>query len=173
MLASTYLPLAVTNLYHGGSPGTAVGLVLGAAGLTTAILTPLTGWLGDRFGHWRLLAVVSLLAAVLWPLPALTNELIGFTIIWAITSGVMSSVFSLLFNVLASSVSNDIRARVMSLSFLPLMIGSAIGPALGVVITPHGLTTIFPVAGVTTILGFLALLVSRRQPAQRDVSAAA
>lgn len=164
MLASTYLPLVVTDLYHGSHPGTAVGLVLGAAGLTTAILTPLAGILADRIGHWPALLGIATLSAVLWPLPALAGNLVVFTVLWALASGVMSGVFSVSFNVLAASAPEAVRARVMSFSFLPIMTGSAVGPALGVGITQAGLTTIFPTGAVITALGLLGLLVARRQP---------
>lgn len=171
MLASTYLPLVVTGLYHGPHPGTAVGIVLGAAGLTTAVLTPLTGMLADRIGHWRALLSVSVLSAVLWPLPALAGDLVAFTVLWALTSGVMSSVFSVSFNVLAESAPEGVRARVMSFSFLPLMAGSTLGPALGIGITQAGLSAIFPAAAITTVVGLLALLVARQQSLPETLAA--
>jgi MFS family permease len=164
MLASTYLPLVVTGLYQGSRPATAIGIVLGAAGLTTAIVTPLAGMLADRIGHWPALIGISILAAVLWTLPALAGNLTVFTVLWALSSGVMSGVFSLSFNVMAASAPEGVRARVMAFSFLPLMMGSAVGPALGVAITEAGLTAIFPAGAICTSVGFLGLLVARRQP---------
>jgi DHA1 family multidrug resistance protein-like MFS transporter len=171
MLASTYLPLAVTSLYRGQHPGTAVGLVLGAAGLTTAIMTPLAGLVADRIGHWRALMAVSGLAAALWPLPALAGDLIPFTVLWALVSGVMSSVFSVSFNVLAASAPEHVRARVMSFSFLPIMTGSAVGPAIGVGITHASPSAIFPAAAISTAAGLLALLAARRQPLPETLAA--
>jgi DHA1 family multidrug resistance protein-like MFS transporter len=171
MLASTYLPLAVVSLYHGRDQGTAVGLVLGAAGLTTAILTPLTGALADRLGHWRTLMGVSVLSALLWSLPALAPNLVIFTLFWALTSGVMSSVFSVSFSVMAATVPEGARARVMAFSFLPIMTGSAAGPALGTLITQGSLLAIFPAAAITTAAGVVGLWLARRQPLPETLTA--
>ena len=65
MLAMTYAPLVVTALYRGDDPGTAVGVVLGAGGLTALVFSPLMGVLADRFGHWRLLFIGACVAVPL------------------------------------------------------------------------------------------------------------
>ncbi|HEX9411906.1 MAG TPA: MFS transporter, partial [Ktedonobacterales bacterium] len=76
MLAYTYVPLAITELYHGSAPGTAIGVVLGLGGLTTLLLAPAMGWLADRYGHWRVLLLCALVEVALWPFPALAHNLV-------------------------------------------------------------------------------------------------
>jgi predicted MFS family arabinose efflux permease len=164
MLAFTYLPLAVTTLYHGPDRGRAIGLVLGMGGLATLILTPLLGALGDRFGHWRILFTASAAATILWPLPALAPDIISFTALWAVLTGVVSATFALSFNVLSSSVGDQARGRIMSLSFLPANTGLAIGPAIGSVVTRYSIFAVFPTAAVISALGLLVLFAAYRAP---------
>ncbi len=164
MLAMSYAPLAITAIYRGSDRGTAVGLVLGAGGVTTLCLSPAIGALADRIGHWRVLFVAAVVEVVLWPLPALAGSLATFAVAWAILNGVASSVFAISFSVLSASASRDIRARVMSFAFLPVNIGSLVGPAIGRIVTRGSVFTVFPVAAVVTALGVGALWLASRRP---------
>ncbi len=163
MLAFTYVPLAITSLYTGNSPGQVVGLILGSGGLLALLLSPLFGTLADRIGHWRVLIFGAILGVFLWPLPALTNGLVEFGIAWSLINGLFSGVFAISFSVLASSASPDIRGRVMSFAYLPVNVGYILGPAIGSIITRISIFSIFPAAAAFTILGILALIVARRQ----------
>ncbi|HZU11908.1 MAG TPA: MFS transporter [Chloroflexota bacterium] len=167
MLAITYLPLAVTGLYHGHDPGTAVGTVIGLGGLTALIISPAAGLLADRTGHWRVLIAGTALSVFLWPLPALAHGLALFAVLWALIAGVLAANFSLGFSVLSTSVGDAIRGRIMSFSFLPTSVALAIGPLIGTVVTAHAISAVFPTAAGLTMLGVGALIVARRQPAVR------
>lgn len=164
MLAFVYVPLVVTSLYTGSDPGTAVGVVVGAGGLATVVLSPVVGLLADRYGQWRILYAGGITATILWPLPALAHELVPFAISFALLNGVVSSVFALSFSVLAASAPERVRARVMSFAYLPVNVGFAVGPALGSVITSVSLSAVFPAAAVLTLVGLVALVISERQP---------
>jgi len=163
MLAFTYAPLAIESLYQGSQPNTAIGLVLGAGGLATLVISPLVGALADRYGHWRVLMIGCVATVALWPLPAITSDLIGFGIAWAVLNGVTSGVFAISFTVLSSSAAGDVRGRVMSFAYLPINVGGFIGPAIGGLVTQSGVFTIFPVAAVVTLVGVGALVVAARQ----------
>ncbi|MBI3241973.1 MAG: MFS transporter [Chloroflexi bacterium] len=163
MIAFTYVPLAITALYSGDDPGTAIGIVLGAGGLVTLILSPVVGSLADRFGHWRVLIIGAAASVALWPLPALTPNLVLFTIAWAALNGVMSGVFAISFSVLSDSATTEVRGRVMSFAYLPVNVGSMIGPAIGSVATQISVFAVFPVAAVLTALGVGMLAVARRR----------
>jgi DHA1 family multidrug resistance protein-like MFS transporter len=165
-LAMSYAPLVITAIYHGSDRGTVVGLVLGAGGLTTIWLSPAIGALADRFGHWRVLFATALVEVALWPLPALAGGLVAFAVAWAIVNGIASGVFALSFSVLSTSAPSDVRARVMSFAFLPVNIGSLVGPAVGSLVTRGSVFRIFPAAVVLTALGVGALWVAHRQPAE-------
>jgi MFS family permease len=163
MLAFTYVPLAVGALYHGNEPGTAIGIVLGVGGLITLVLSPVLGWLGDRVGYWRVLFVGAAVAVVLWPLPSLTGDLVSFTILWAAINGLSSGLFALSFSVLSTSTPSRVRGRVMTFAYLPVNLGSAVGPAIGSVLAPINIFLVFPAAAVLTLLGIGALALAARQ----------
>jgi DHA1 family multidrug resistance protein-like MFS transporter len=166
MLVSTYVALVVGRLYRGepNQLASTVGLVLGAGGFATMVLSPILGAVADRVGHWRMLFIASVLLLLLLPLPALAQDLGTFTILWAALSGVASSVLALSFNVLASSTTDEVRGRVMTFSYLPVHVGFAVGPAVGSVVTqmPLGIFAIFPVAAVITAVGIGAMVVAAR-----------
>jgi MFS family permease len=163
MLAYTYAPLAITALYHGSQPGTAVGLVLGAGGLVTLALGPTVGAIGDRLGHWRVLFGGAAVAVALWPLPALMPNLVSFGVTWALLNGVSSAIFALSFTVLASSAVGAVRGRVMSFAYLPVNVGFMIGPAIGSVVTRSSIFAVFPLAAGMTAVGIGALALAARQ----------
>jgi MFS family permease len=162
MLTFIYAPVVITQLYRGNEPGTAVGLVLGAGGLTTLVLGPIVGTLADRFGHWRVLFIGVAIVVVLWTLPLFTTSLTGFGIAYALISGVVASVYSLLFTVLSSSAANEVRGRVMSFAYLPLNLGGFVGPAIGSIVTRSNVFNIYPTAAVLTLLGIGVLWLASR-----------
>jgi MFS transporter, DHA1 family, multidrug resistance protein len=164
MLANTYVPLVVIRLYSGADVGTATGLVIAGGGLTTALFGPLLGSLADRWGHWRVLMASACVSVLLWPLPALTGDIVSFGLAWALVNGAVSGAFTLSFNVLADSTTPEARGRVMIFSYLPVMSGQAIGPALGSFVTPISLFAVFPLAAALTAVGIAAMLLANRQP---------
>ncbi len=164
MLATTYVPLVVTRLYNGADVGTATGLVIAGGGLTTALFGPLLGVLADRWGHWRVLLASACVTVLLWPLPALTGDILSFGLAWALVNGAVAGTFTLSFNVLAASTTPQTRGRVMIYSYLPVMSGQAIGSALGSFVTQLSLFAVFPLAAALTASGIAAMLLARQQP---------
>jgi DHA1 family multidrug resistance protein-like MFS transporter len=164
MMAFTFLPLTIATLYQGDRLGTAVGVIVGASGLTALVLGPLMGWLADRYGHWRVLFAGGLVSLFLWPLPALTHALVPFGVAWAVVNGVISGVFAISFSVLSASAASNVRARVMSFAYLPVNVGYMIGPAIGSVVIRGSLFAVFPAAAVFTALGLIALRGAEVRP---------
>ena len=126
------------------------------------------GALADRLGYWRVLLAGSIVTILLWPLPALTRSLIPFGIAWALINGVTSGVFSLSFAVLARSASEQERGRVMSFAYLPVNVGSFLGPALGSLITRSTVFAIFPAASIFTALGVVLLFLAHSKKGAED-----
>lgn len=170
-LGRIYVPLAIMALYQGDQPATVVGLVLGAGALTTVVFTPAMGAAADRYGLWRMLFAGVVVEAILWSTPALANGLVGFTVAWALLGGVVSGVTAISFAVLSGSASSDIRGRVMSLSTLPMIAGSMVGPAIGSVVTQGSVFTVFPVAAGMTTLGIGVLVLARRRALEKGAAA--
>ncbi len=164
MLVYSYLPVVVTSLYKGNNPASTIGYVLGAGGLLALILAPIFGSLADRFGYWRILMTGAAFETILWLVPFWTRSLLPFAIISCVISGLAAAVFSISFNVLATSAPGGIRGRVMSFAYLPVNLGFSFGPLLGSKLVELNLFYIYPAAFLFTGLGLFVLNISRRQP---------
>jgi MFS family permease len=164
-LSFTYVPLLVTRLCGGSHPATTVGVVMGAGALLTLLISPILGAAADRLGHWKVLLHAALVEVFLWPIPGLASSFLSFDVAWTALNGVASSVFALSFSVLSGSVASEGRGRVMAFAYLPLNLGTALGPGLGSVITRIGLLAIFPTSAVLTGCGILVLILAQRQRA--------
>ena len=162
IMAITFVPVAITALYTGDQPGSAVGIILGAGGVIAFLLSPLLGSLADRFGIWRVLLIGSIVAVLLWPLPALAKDLTTLGITYALVNGVTSGVFAISFTALSASASSEIRGRVMSFAYLPVNLGSMVGPAIGAFVTQSSIFAVFPAAAVMMALGVVLLVVAHR-----------
>jgi MFS family permease len=162
IMAITFVPVAITALYKGDQPGSAVGLILGAGGVIAFVVSPVLGGLADRFGIWRVLLIGSIVAVLLWPLPALARDLTTLGITYALVNGVTSGVFAISFTALSASASSEIRGRVMSFAYLPVNLGSMVGPAIGAVVTRSTITAVFPAAAGMMALGVVMLWVASR-----------
>jgi MFS family permease len=163
VLPYTYVPLAVAALYRGDEPGTAVGLVLGASGMTALAAGPLIGALADRWGFWRTLLIGAALDVALVPLPAVAPGLVSFGVGWALVSGVATGVYALTFNVLATSVASEARGRVMAFAYLPGNLAFIVGPALGSAVTGGTVFAAFPAAAGVSAAGLACLIVAARR----------
>ena len=168
MMAFTYVPLATAAIYRGPDIASAVGLVMGTAGLMALVLGPLVGAAADRWGHWRVVLIGAAVTVVLWPLPALAHELGLFTGLWGILNGAVSSVFAVSFVLLARSVTPEQRGRVMSFAYLPINVGLLIGPGLGALITRRTPFAVFPASALLTAAGVLVLLRARKAVASSE-----
>jgi len=162
IMAITFVPVAITALYTGNQPGSAVGLILGAGGVIAFVLSPLLGGLADRFGIWRVLLIGSIVAVLLWPLPALSKDLTTLSVLYALVNGVTSGVFAISFTALSASTSGEMRGRVMSFAYLPVNLGSMVGPAIGAIVTRSTIFAVFPAAAAMMALGVVMLWVASR-----------
>jgi MFS family permease len=107
--------------------------------------------------------MAAIVQGVLWLLPWVTREYWGFVVAFAIVSGIGSGVFSLSFNVLASSVTDRARARVMTFAYLPLNLGFIVGPGLGALIVGRDPFLIFPAAALFELAGVAMLAYAARR----------
>jgi len=163
LLTFTYLPLVVQRIHGDDGLGTAVGIALGGSGLITLIASPAIGAIADRYGHWRVLFIAALVDGILWLLPWFAREYWPFVAAFALVSGIGSGVFSLSFNVLASSATDTARARVMTFAYLPLNLAFIAGPGIGALIASRDIFLIFPAAMLFTLAGVAALAYAARR----------
>jgi MFS family permease len=163
MLTFIYLPVVVQRIHGDEGLGTAVGIALGGSGLVTLVASPTIGAVADRLGHWRVLYVAAVVDGVLWLVPWATREYWPFVIAFAVVSGIGSGVFSLSFNVLASSATDAARARVMTFAYLPLNLGFIVGPGVGAFIVGRDPFGIFPAACAFELVGVALLVYAARR----------
>ena len=163
-LARIYVPLAISKIYPAQDINTVIGIILGAGGFLAIFVSPALGALADRYGHWKWLFIGAVAEIFLWPLPALTHNLYTFGAAWALISAIGSGVFSISFTALSNSTTSEVRGRVMSFAYLPVNVGSIIGPTVGAVITHESVMNIFPAAAVLTALGVALLVAAWRRP---------
>jgi MFS transporter, DHA1 family, multidrug resistance protein len=168
IMAITFVPLAITTLYRGNRPGSAVGLILGAGGVIAFILSPTLGALADRYGVWRVLILGSVVAVLLWPLPALATNLTALGITYALVNGVTSGVFAISFTALSAAAPSEIRGRVMSFAYLPTNLGTIVGPAIGTLVTRASVFAVFPATAGLMLIGVVMLVYARRRGVQDE-----
>ncbi len=161
--ALPYVPLAVTQVYQGTDPGTAVGIVVGVGGLAAVVIGPATGALADRFGRWRVLFVGAALSVALLPLPILARSVTGLTVTWGVANGVLSAIFALSFTLLSDAAPEDTRGRVMSFAYLPMNVSAVVGTAIASAVAGFSVWWVFPAASVMTVLGIGVLALAARQ----------
>src|SRR6185437_7710507 len=136
-------------------------LVVVAFNLTFAVLMPLTGWLGDRFGRRRVFvsAVLTLGAGALGAaLAPNLVVLVGFRVIQgAATAAILPTVMSMIADIFGPKR----RGRAMGLWAAANGLGQAVGPPLGgVLVGSLGWRAIFwPVVPLTAIAAVATLRV--------------
>jgi DHA1 family multidrug resistance protein-like MFS transporter len=163
MLAMTYVPIAISELYTGLNQATIVGMILGAGGFVALFLGPLLGSLADRYGLWRILFIGAAGEVLLWPLLALTPGLTAFAVVYALVNGLGSGVFAISFSVLANSTTSSVRGRVMSFAYLPVNIGLLIGPLIGSLVTRSSVFAAFPTTAALTAISIAMLVPAYRK----------
>jgi MFS family permease len=134
-LTRPYVPVLVERMV-GLGPGlaSAIALVAGSAALAGALLSPLTGALGDRVGFRRVL-VVGLVGGglALAAMPVATSPETLALIALAFATCV-TGVGAMVVAMLATEVAPERRSATLNLVYLPLYLAGVIGPALGSVV---------------------------------------
>ena len=165
-IANPFLPLLVLRLI-GGASGAAgqIGIVFGASALLGALLSPLAGAAGDRYGFRPLLAGACVLAAAslagLAAAPNLFWLTVGAVALGAATATAVSMVFALL----ATAVPEERRATTLNLVLLPIYFSSIAGGVVGALLVRNGLNTVLLTGAVISLLA--ALLTTRLPSATR------
>lgn len=164
-MSRPYTPLLVEGLVgRGQGLISAIGLVMGVAALVGALVSPATGWIGDRLGFRRVLVATLLVggaASVAMPLMpavgalALANLVLG---------GAIATVGTMVFALLATEVPAERRSATLNLVYLPLYIAGIIGPAAGGLIAAAGggAGGPFDAGGVVFVVGAAAIAFAAR-----------
>ena len=165
-IANPFLPLLVIRL-HGSASGVAgqIGIVFGASALLGALLSPLAGAAGDRYGFTPLLAGACVLAAASLAGLAIAPNLIWLTVGAVALGAATSTAISMVFALLATAVPEERRATTLNLVLLPLYCASVAGGIVGAVLVRNGLDTVLWAGAAISLVA--ALLTTRLPPVGR------
>ena len=171
-MSRPYIPVLVESI-SGVGPGLAssIALVMGAAALVGALVSPLGGLIGDRVGFRPvLIAALSGAGVVLFLMPFVGS--VGALALLAVGLGAATaSVSSMIFGLLATELPPERRSAALNLVYLPLYAAGIIGPAAGAVVASvSGVVGLFIVGGCVFLFGALTILL-RRGPVTSTPSA--
>ena len=159
-MANPFLPLLVIRLL-GGTSGAAgqIGIVFGTSALLGALLSPLGGVAGDRYGFRPLLAGACVLAAASLAGLALAPNLVWLTLGAVALGAATATAISMVFALLATAVPEERRATTLNLVFLPIYFSSVAGGVVGAILVREGLNTVLWTGAAISLIA--ALLTTR------------
>jgi MFS transporter, DHA1 family, multidrug resistance protein len=159
-IANPFLPLLVIRL-HGGTAGVAgqIGIVFGASALLGALLSPLAGVAGDRYGFRPLLAGACVLAAASLAGLAGAPDLVWLTVGAVALGAATATAISMVFAILATAVPEERRATTLNLVLLPIYFSSVAGAVVGALLVHNGLNTVLLTGAAISLVA--ALLTTR------------
>ena len=159
-IANPFLPLLVIRLI-GGTAGAAgqIGIVFGASALLGALLSPLAGAAGDRYGFRPLLAGACVLAGASLAGLALAPNLVWLTVGAVALGAATATAISMVFALLATAVPVERRATTLNLVLLPIYFSSVMGAVVGAVLVRKGLNTVLFTGAAISLVA--ALLTTR------------
>src|ERR1700694_214116 len=159
-IANPFLPLLVIRL-HGGTSGVAgqIGIVFGASALLGALLSPLAGAAGDRYGFRPMLAGACVLAAGSLVELALAPNWLWLTVGAVFLGAAAATAISMVFALLATAVPEERRATTLNLVLLPIYLSSVAGAIVGALLVSEGLNTLLWTGAAISLLA--ALLTTR------------
>ena len=166
-IANPFLPLLVIRLI-GGTAGAAgqIGIVFGASALLGALLSPLAGAAGDRYGFRPLLAGACVLAAASLAGLAIAPNLVWLTVGAVALGAATATAISMVFALLATAVPEERRATTLNLVLLPIYFSSVAGSLVGAVLVREGLNTVLFTGAAISLVA--ALLTTRLPSTSRE-----
>jgi MFS transporter, DHA1 family, multidrug resistance protein len=155
-IANPFLPLLVIRLL-GGTTGAAgqIGIVFGASALLGALLSPLAGAAGDRYGFRPILAGACVLAAASLGGLALAPNLVWLTAAAVALGAASATAISMVFALLATAVPVERRATTLNLVLLPIYFASVAGGIVGALLVREGLNTVLWTGAAISVIAAL------------------
>ncbi len=167
-----YLPLLVQELV-GIGPGlaSAIGLVVGTVAFAGALVSPLSGPLGDRIGLRAVLVGALLLDGLsIAPMP-FAGTLPLLAVLGFVYAASYAAVQAMVFALVATEAPPDRRSATLNLVLLPLYVAGIVGPSLAAgLAATAGLSVLYPVAGGIMALSALVLAGIVRAPRRRTAA---
>lgn len=177
MIAQTsiqpYIPVFLAQFYQGDELARMIGIVLGSAGITTVIFTPLSGIIGDRVGHDRTGLGILIMLLIIHGLLFLFSGPVALVTLLLARNVPQSGIGATLNSVVAIRAPAENRAAVISLAPLPRNAGMFLGPVLASSVSQIGLLLLFPFAVVVYGLAIGASVLLNRSERVKTEPAAA
>lgn len=163
-IANPFLPLLVIRLVGTAGAAGQIGIVFGASALLGALLSPLAGAAGDRFGFRPLLAGACVLAAASLAGLAVAPDLVWLTLGAVALGTATATAISMVFALLATAVPEERRATTLNLVLLPIYLSSLAGGVVGASLVREGLNTVLWTGAAISLV---AALLTTRLPSPR------
>ena len=167
-MSRPYIPVLVEGIV-GLGPGlaSAIALVAGTAALVGALVSPLSGVIGDRIGFRPVLIAALGGAGIVLFLMPLAPTIAALAVLAVVLGTATATVSSMIFGVLATELPPERRSAALNLVYLPLYAAGIIGPAAGAVVASiSGVQGLFVVGAAVFLFGAATILV-RRGPESR------
>jgi MFS family permease len=169
-----FLPILVERIFGAGAGlASAIALVTGTAALVGALVSPVSGPIGDRIGFRPVLAASLIGGGVVVGLMPLSSGVLVLALLAAIYAVFQAAVQAMMFGLIATEAPAERRSATLNLVLLPLYVAGILGPSLGAAVAAvSGVDGIFPSAGVIFVIGGLGVAgvlgrVLRRPHAER------
>jgi MFS family permease len=160
-----FLPILVEGIFGTGAGlASAIALVTGSAALVGALVSPVSGPIGDRVGFRPVLAVSLIGGGAAVALMPLAPGVALLALLAAIYAAFQAAVQAMMFGLIATEAAPERRSATLNLVLLPLYVAGIIGPSLGAAVSAvSGVQGIFPAAGIIFLVGGLGMtgLLSR------------
>ncbi len=154
-----FLPILVERIFGTGAGlASAIALVTGTAALVGALVSPISGPIGDRIGFRPVLAVSLIGGGVVVGLMPLASGVVLLAGLAAIYAAFQAAVQAMMFGLIATEAPAERRSATLNLVLLPLYVAGIIGPTAGALVAwATGVDGIFPAAGLVFLLGGLGV----------------
>ncbi len=154
-----FLPILVEGIFGSGvGLASAIALVTGTAALVGALVSPISGPIGDRIGFRPVLAVSLIacgIAVSLMPLATGVLVLAGLAALYAVFQAAINA---MMFGLVATEAPPERRSATLNLVLLPLYVAGILGPSIGAgVAALTGVSGVFPAAGIVFGIGGLVI----------------
>ena len=170
-MSRPYIPVLVESI-TGVGPGLAssIALVMGAAALVGALVSPLGGVIGDRVGFRPVLVSALSGAGVVLFLMPLVGSIWALALLAVGLGAATATVSSMIFGLLATELPPERRSAALNLVYLPLYAAGIVGPAAGAVVASvSGVHGLFVVGACVFVFGAVTIMM-RRGPVTRTIA---